>query len=603
MEIFINTQGTAVKLSPQHVYQGTNVSQINLYAPFPSQTSLSVAFMLPDGTTTPYYPMTFTGITSDEAEGINLWQYVMPFAITQDAGAARVAFLATFNENGTAAQQTSAYVDFTIEQSALPVLPDEPTPDVWTQILSYLSAQDTKIAAIQSDVADIEQVADEANTNAGIALTTANEANTTATQAKTTADGIDGKATQALATSQTAEQTAQEAKTTADGLADSIAQANETASQANATAEEAKEIAEGAAQGNGTRVSVGGAFQQTLSFTSDPQAQITQNASAVAATEQSITDIENGTTTVAKANEATKATQDGDGNNIADTYATKADTAALDNISTAVGQIVTAGWHTIVELPKLNCASGLVVVKKLYQSSEPISVVFAYSQTGYGNPIITLLSCQMPAAFTGYKIGADTSNTKIQIYLPVTMSDNEWSIAVFNAQSGGAIAVASDEVDTDTSTRDTEIELAADVGLATTGKVFQDGAPVLAIDMETLPISAENGWSFAAAGGKFPAGEVENGAVYLICFDDSSSATDFSSFGSSNVVQPTLYNGSVTEPNYGVAQGFTFADAENNLYYVSYNQLIGFGTARRFNFSNGKVYAQSTYTIAYKRIA
>lgn len=336
MEIFINTQGTAVKLSPQHVYQGTNVSQINLYAPFPSQTSLSVAFMLPDGTTTPYYPMTFTGITSSEAEGINLWQYVMPFAITQDAGAARVAFLATFNENGTAAQQTSAYVDFTIEQSALPVLPDEPTPDVWTQILSYLSAQDTKIAAIQSDVADIEQVADEANTNADTALTTANKANTTATQAKTTADGIDGKATQALATSQTAEQTAHEAKTTADGLADSIARANVTASQANATAEEAKEIAEGAAQGNGTRVSVGGSFRQTLSFTSDPQTQIAQNASAVAATEQSITDIENGTTTVAKANEATKASQDGDGNNIADTYALLP--TSVTNTSCASGQ-------------------------------------------------------------------------------------------------------------------------------------------------------------------------------------------------------------------------------------------------------------------------
>ena len=337
MEIFINTQGTAVKLSPQHVYQGTNVSQINLYAPFPSQTSLSVAFMLPDGTTTPYYPMTFTGITSDEAEGINLWQYVMPFAITQDAGAARVAFLATFNENGTAAQQTSAYVDFTIEQSALPVLPDEPTPDVWTQILSYLSAQDTKIAAIQSDVADIEQVADEANTNAGIALTTANEANTTATQAKTTADGIDGKATQALATSQTAEQTAHEAKTTADGLADSIAQANTTATQANVTAEEAKEIAEGAAQGNGTRVSVGGSFRQTLSFTSDPQTQIAQNASAVAATEQSITDIENGTTTVAKANEATKASQDANGNVIDKTYATKDELTDIENGTTPAG--------------------------------------------------------------------------------------------------------------------------------------------------------------------------------------------------------------------------------------------------------------------------
>lgn len=230
MEIFINTQGTAVKLSPQHVYQGTNVSQINLYAPFPSQTSLSVAFMLPDGTTTLYYPMTFTGITSSEAEGINLWQYVMPFAITQDAGAARVAFLATFNENGTAAQQTSAYIDFTIEQSALPALPDEPTPDVWTQILSYLSAQDTKIAAIQSDVADIEQVADEANTNADTALTTANEANTTATQAKTTADNAliaanskQDKTDNALATEQkTVVGAINENKSAIDNLRDQI---------------------------------------------------------------------------------------------------------------------------------------------------------------------------------------------------------------------------------------------------------------------------------------------------------------------------------------------------------------------------------------------
>lgn len=133
-----------------------------------------------------------------------------------------------------------------------------------------------------------------------IAVTTANEASQNANEAISTANT---------------------AKNTADGLALSIEQSNNTAQAAKQIAEEAKEIAEGAAQGNGTRVSVGGAFQQTLSFTSDPQMQIAQNASAVAATEQSITDIENGTTTVAKASEATKASQDGDGNNIADTYA------------------------------------------------------------------------------------------------------------------------------------------------------------------------------------------------------------------------------------------------------------------------------------------
>lgn len=334
MIIYIASDGQARLVSPQHVYQGSSVTDITVVAPFPSQTAMTVAFSLPDGKMfggvqgtiqTPPYLMTLLANQPELPNNVYAWQYVMPFAITQNAGQAKVSITAQFAQgSGEAAsftQQTSAQVEFAIEPSVVGTLPDEPTPDVWTQILSYLSAQDTKIAAIQSDVADIEQVADEANTNADAALTTANKANTTATQAKTTADGIDGKATQALANSQTAEQTAQEAKTTADGLADSIAQANATASQANATADEAKEIAEGAAQGNGTRVSVGGAFQQTLSFTSDPQTQIAQNATAVAAAEQSITDIENGTTTVAKASEATKASQDGDGNNIADTYA------------------------------------------------------------------------------------------------------------------------------------------------------------------------------------------------------------------------------------------------------------------------------------------
>ena len=318
MIIYIASDGQARLVSPQHVYQGSNVTDITVIAPFPAQTAMTVAFSLPDGKMfggvqgtmqTPPYLMTPLANQPELPDGVQAWQYVMPRAITQNAGQAKVSVTAQFAQGSEEAtsftQQTSAQVEFTIESSVVGKLPDEPTEDVWKQVLSYISAQDTKIAAIQSDVADIEQVADEANTNAGAAMDTANEANTTATQAKDTADG----------------------------LADSIAQANVTASQAEQTAQEAKEIAEGVAQSNGTSVSVGGAFQQTLSFASDPQAQITANKNAIAEAQTDISDIVDGSQTVGKATtadsatnatnaaNATKATQDANGNVIDTTYA------------------------------------------------------------------------------------------------------------------------------------------------------------------------------------------------------------------------------------------------------------------------------------------
>ena len=333
MIIYIASDGQARLVSPQHVYQGSNVTDITVIAPFPAQTAMTVAFSLPDGKMfggvqgtmqTPPYLMTPLANQPELPDGVQAWQYVMPRAITQNAGQAKVSVTAQFAQGSEEAtsftQQTSAQVEFTIEPSVVGKLPDEPTEDVWKQVLSYISAQDTKIAAIQSDVADIEQVADEANTNAGAAMDTANEANTTATQAKDTADG----------------------------LADSIAQANVTASQAEQTAQEAKEIAEGAAQSNGTSVSVGGAFQQTLSFASDPQAQITANKNAIAEAQTDISDIVDGSQTVGKATtadsatnatnaaNATKATQDASGNVIDTTYALLP--TSVTNTSCASGQ-------------------------------------------------------------------------------------------------------------------------------------------------------------------------------------------------------------------------------------------------------------------------
>ena len=247
MIIYIASDGQARLVSPQHVYQGSSVTDITVIAPFPAQTAMTVAFSLPDGKMfggvqgamqTPQYVMTLLANQPKLPDNVYAWQYVMTSAITQNAGQAKVSVTAHFTQGSGEAtsfiQQTSAQVEFTIEPSTVGTLPDEPTEDAWSQVLAYMSAQDTKIAAIQGDIADIEQVVDEANTNAGTALANANEANTTAAQAKDTADG----------------------------LADSIAQANVTASQAEQTAQEAKEIAEGAAQSNGTRFPSGKRFSR-----------------------------------------------------------------------------------------------------------------------------------------------------------------------------------------------------------------------------------------------------------------------------------------------------------------------------------------------------
>lgn len=698
MIIYIASDGQARLVSPQHVYQGSNVTDITVVAPFPSQTAMTVAFSLPDskmfggvqGTIqTPSYMMTLLANQPELPDNVYAWQYVMPFAITQNAGQAKVSITAQFaqgsGKTASFTQQTSAQVEFTIEQSVVGTLPDEPTEDAWSQIINAIAETQSNVTANASDIEDIvngttavgKAVADqkgnvidetyatktalgEAADDASEALKTATKANTTAQEAKTTADGIDAKATTALETSNEASSNAAQAlqkanaatetanaaqaavaskqdatddnldttdktvvgainenKTAIDGLRQDIlneahfrgyfatnadiqattANLNDFAYSAQsgtvwiygesgwadsgkpvpdkttplsdatpvqdgtATAGASSSAARGDhvhptdntraakstvdsiisgaqvvgaatkatqdANGNvidetyatkteltettGTEVKVNGATQSEVNFTSDPQTQITANKNAIAEAQSDISDIVSGAQTVGKAS------RDANGNVIDETYATKTDTATLNNISTAVGQIVTRGWHTIVELPQAsisNGASGLVTVTKWYQSDQPFSIVFTYSRTGYEKTVITLLSCQMPAPITGYKIGTDSSSKKIQLYQPVTRESNEWSIAVFNSRSGGAIAVASDEVDTDTSMRDTEIELAADIGLATTGKVFQDGSPVFATDPSKLAPSTANGWTQTTATGSLP-----SAGVYMVAFD------------------------------------------------------------------------------------
>lgn len=274
--IIINAEGTARVVTPSRIFQGSNQSAVTVIAPIPTTTAMSIAFKLPDGTSTPYYPMTW--IQADN--GLSQYEFTLNAPLTQKAGHAAIALMALYTDG----RQTSQLVDFEIEKSIVPEVPADIDEGAYEEILKSLQKDRTDITALQGQMNDIQETADKAEEAANNAVETANEA-------KSTADGLADSIAQANTTAENAVNiangavaTANEAKATADGLAESIAQANakadtaiSTANEANTTAEEAKEIAQEAldqSKVTGTKVNVDGVFQTDLEFSSDPQTQI-----------------------------------------------------------------------------------------------------------------------------------------------------------------------------------------------------------------------------------------------------------------------------------------------------------------------------------------
>lgn len=244
MNIFINADGTAQLLQLEHIYQGSGISQVNVYAPsIPNTATMQIAFKLPDGTLSKYYPMAYYNSTDNQG----IWFFVVQNYFTKEFGAAAIALLITLT-NG---QQTSQLVPFTIEESILPVLPDTPSPDQWDLLLQYVQQNAANIAALQMQISDIEQTANEAKAASDYAVQTANQARATANsfaaeiqQANDTAGKARAFAGEALTRATKANDTANEAKATADGFAAEIQQANDTADEAKTIADEAKATAE-----------------------------------------------------------------------------------------------------------------------------------------------------------------------------------------------------------------------------------------------------------------------------------------------------------------------------------------------------------------------
>lgn len=152
MLFFITGEGTMVRADSTRIFQGSNnVTQIQVVSPY-SGTGMSVAFTLPNGIQTKYFPMQNNGIYTAQnlagstAAPTTLYYYTLPLAeaITQYVGTVGVSVNVTSfystGETTTATNNLTSYTaQFTVEYSGLPNIASEPTASEWQQIIDLLN--------------------------------------------------------------------------------------------------------------------------------------------------------------------------------------------------------------------------------------------------------------------------------------------------------------------------------------------------------------------------------------------------------------------------------------------------------------------------------
>ncbi len=147
MIFFVGNDGTVIKSVPAPVYQGgANANTVYLIAPFAENLSASVAFQLPNGVAVAPAPMVpqgaVGGITDAQGNVYSGWSYDLPNNITALYGTVIAQFF-FYSVQGKVVASSAA--NFTVGRGVPAVLPDEPSDDVYSQLLSL-------IGSLQSDL-------------------------------------------------------------------------------------------------------------------------------------------------------------------------------------------------------------------------------------------------------------------------------------------------------------------------------------------------------------------------------------------------------------------------------------------------------------------
>ena len=140
MIYFFDAGGNMAHCVPQRIYQGSaEGNKLLLVAPFAASASLLAAFTLPDGTSTERYPMQFmggiAGVYDGEGAGMNGWQLDLPRCAAAQYGTVTVQFYRLSGEDTLA----TFAARFTVERGVAEVLPAAPSAEVYTSLLSALA--------------------------------------------------------------------------------------------------------------------------------------------------------------------------------------------------------------------------------------------------------------------------------------------------------------------------------------------------------------------------------------------------------------------------------------------------------------------------------
>ena len=140
MIYFFDAGGNMAHCVPQRIYQGSaEGNKLLLVAPFAASASLLAAFTLPDGTSTERYPMQFmggiAGVYDGEGAGMNGWQLDLPRCAAAQYGTVTVQFYRLSGEDTLA----TFAARFTVERGVAEVLPAAPSAEVYSSLLSALA--------------------------------------------------------------------------------------------------------------------------------------------------------------------------------------------------------------------------------------------------------------------------------------------------------------------------------------------------------------------------------------------------------------------------------------------------------------------------------
>lgn len=159
MIINLQNNGQSQILTPDHLYKGSaGVNTISIIGALSSSTAVSVAFILPSGVKTVYAPAALIGVVNGVVDTsgalVYEWQYTLPLNILSESGQVGVAV----NTLATNGNQTSYVCSFTVENSVLPDLPEQPDEDVYELLLQYIAADEATILNLKKAVFGVNSI-------------------------------------------------------------------------------------------------------------------------------------------------------------------------------------------------------------------------------------------------------------------------------------------------------------------------------------------------------------------------------------------------------------------------------------------------------------